>query len=369
MTSQPPQDPRIKEVWERLSSLITTFGAPASAPGGRDDLDRAIRCLDALEAELTRVRAAEDHARQRFAELSEMIAAIVAFDYSKRVSLTEKDDIFDGFAVFLNMLVEELAISTVSTAYVSNIIESMSALVLVMDEKATIKTVNEATTSASGYSKDRLIGQPITVLFPDVDVAPVIRDGATLNLETLGRTSEGAALPVFFSASLMRNRKRQIEGVVCVARDLTEIQRDEHERLHMREAMQRQTILLEEMSTPLIPVTDEVVVMPLVGTMDHERAKRMCEALLQGVVSRRAKAAIIDVTGLRSVDELGVQGLVNAAQGLRLVGAEVVLTGIRPEVALILTRLGVDLRGITTSGSLQSAIVEILRRLGKQSFC
>jgi rsbT co-antagonist protein RsbR len=348
--------------------LIAALAAPAPAPDDEDDLDQSIRCLDALEAELTRVRAGEAHAAQRFADLSDMIAAIVAFDYSKRVELTEKDDIFDGFAVFLNMLVEELSVSTVSTAYVNNIIESMSALVLVLDEQARIKTVNDAVTSLCGHARSELLGQPIQQVFPDVDVAVVLRDGVAIHLETSGRTKAGASFPALFSASLMRNRKRQIEGIVCIGRDLTESKRAEEERLRMRDAMQRQAILVEELSTPLIPITDDVVVMPLVGTMDQQRAERVCEALLRGVVERRAKAAIIDVTGVRAVDRPGLEGIVSAAKGLRLVGAEVILTGIRPEVAAILMSLDVDLRGIVTSGSLQSAIVDLLRRFGKSSF-
>jgi rsbT co-antagonist protein RsbR len=123
-----------------------------------------------------------------------------------------------------------------------------------------------------------------------------------------------------------------------------------------------QEATLVELSTPLVPITDRIVAMPLIGAMDAKRSERVLEALLQGVAERGAEVAILDVTGVPVVDTDVANGLIRAAQGVRLLGAEVVLTGIRPDVARTLVDLGADLRGVVTQSSLQQGIEYALRR-------
>lgn len=117
-----------------------------------------------------------------------------------------------------------------------------------------------------------------------------------------------------------------------------------------------QAAMLAELSTPLIPVTNEIVVMPLVGALDTQRVQRVLETLLQGIEQHHAHTAIIDITGVPIVDTQVANTLIQAALAVRLLGAEVVLTGIRPEVAQTLVTLGVDLRNIVTKHSLHSGI-------------
>jgi PAS domain S-box-containing protein len=145
-----------------------------------------------------------------------------------------------------------------------------------------------------------------------------------------------------------------------------ERQRAESERAHMREEVIRvQDELLAELSTPLIPLNPRVVLMPLVGEIDARRARRMLEALLRGLEQTRAHVAIIDITGVPNVDAHVADTLVRAANAARLLGTEVVLTGIRAGVARTLVRLGTDLSGLNTRKTLQEGIalaLEYLRR-------
>jgi anti-anti-sigma regulatory factor len=122
------------------------------------------------------------------------------------------------------------------------------------------------------------------------------------------------------------------------------------------EIIRVQAATLAELSTPLIPISDQVVAMPLIGAMDAERAQRVLEALVHGIAASRARIAILDITGVPTVDTLVADGLLRAARGVQLLGAQVVLTGIRPEVAQTLVTLGVNLTGIVTQRSLQSGI-------------
>ena len=119
-------------------------------------------------------------------------------------------------------------------------------------------------------------------------------------------------------------------------------------------AAQRARLL--ELSTPLIPITQRILVMPLIGTMDTDRAQQAIEAMLEGASSRRAEFVILDITGLKRVDESVAAMLVNAASGLRLLGARTVITGIQPDVARTLVHIEASLQGIVTKATLQDGI-------------
>lgn len=118
---------------------------------------------------------------------------------------------------------------------------------------------------------------------------------------------------------------------------------------------------VRELATPLIPLLDRVVVMPLIGTLDLERANQVMETLLAGLQAHRATIAILDITGMRGMDAQAAQTLLGAARACRLLGAMVFLTGIQPQIAQTLILLGIDLDGITTRNTLQAGIAEALR--------
>jgi rsbT co-antagonist protein RsbR len=141
--------------------------------------------------------------------------------------------------------------------------------------------------------------------------------------------------------------------------DVTERKRAEkalRQSIALEETILAQNAVLAELSTPLIPISDQIVAMPLIGSVDSRRAQQVIETLLQGIATSGAQIAILDITGVPVVDTQVADALIRAAQAVKLLGAEVVLTGIRPEVAQTLVGLGTDLRGIVTRSSLQSGI-------------
>ena len=166
------------------------------------------------------------------------------------------------------------------------------------------------------------------------------------------------------SSQELMERNRQLQ------QDLAERQRKEaalrhaeEERLKLQDEMIRmQAAALEQLSTPLIPISEDILVMPLIGTIDSRRAQKMMETLLQGLVAHHARAVILDITGVPVVDSAVAQGLLRAAQAAQLLGAQVVLTGIRPEVAQTLVGIGANLRGIVTYSTLQNGISAALAR-------
>lgn len=122
------------------------------------------------------------------------------------------------------------------------------------------------------------------------------------------------------------------------------------------ELLQAQQRTIQELSTPLMPLSDNVVAMPLVGSIDSKRAMQILETLLEGVAEHQAERAIIDITGVKVVDTQVANVILQAAQAVKLLGAEVILTGISPTLAMTLVHLGADMSGIVTCSTLQAGI-------------
>lgn len=133
------------------------------------------------------------------------------------------------------------------------------------------------------------------------------------------------------------------------------------------EIIEAQRASLRELSTPLIPITSSVMIMPLIGSIDTLRARLVIETLLEGIVSNATRWVILDITGVAVVDTQVANTLIQAAQSVRLIGAEVVLTGIRPEVAQTLVGLGVSLSELVVHSTLQNGIAYALRQTQRTS--
>ena len=122
-----------------------------------------------------------------------------------------------------------------------------------------------------------------------------------------------------------------------------------------------QRIALQELSASLIPVFEKISVMPLVGTIDTERAKLIMENILDGVVKQRAEVVLLDITGVPVVDTMVAHHIIQAADAVRLIGAKCMLVGIRPEIAQTIVALGIELENFTTTSTLQRGMQEALK--------
>ncbi len=121
---------------------------------------------------------------------------------------------------------------------------------------------------------------------------------------------------------------------------------------------------IEALSTPVVPLMRGIILLPLVGAIDSERSMQVIDQLLVGVQQHRARLALVDITGVPIVDTSVANSLIRAAHAVGLLGAQVVLVGIRPEVAQTMVMLGVDLSTVATRGNLQSGIEYALGRMG-----
>jgi rsbT co-antagonist protein RsbR len=130
------------------------------------------------------------------------------------------------------------------------------------------------------------------------------------------------------------------------------------------EVIQRQQQELLELSTPVVKLWDGVVAVPLIGTLDSARTQIVMENLLQRIVETGASIAIIDITGVPTVDTLVAQHLLKTVAAARLMGADCIISGIRPQIAQTIVHLGVELHGTVTKASLADAIATALRQTG-----
>lgn len=127
-----------------------------------------------------------------------------------------------------------------------------------------------------------------------------------------------------------------------------------------------QKMALKELSAPLIPVVDKISVMPLIGTIDTERAKLIMENLLSGVIEHRAEVVLIDITGVPVVDTMVAHHIIQASEAVRLVGATCILVGIRPEIAQTIVNLGINLNKFPTKSTLKKGIETALEMTQRQ---
>lgn len=122
------------------------------------------------------------------------------------------------------------------------------------------------------------------------------------------------------------------------------------------EVILRQTDEITEISTPVISVWEGILALPIIGTLDSQRTQVVMENLLQQIVDTNSSIAILDISGVPAVDSLVAQHLLKTIRATRLMGAECIISGIRPEIAQTIVHLGIDLSGIITKASMASAL-------------
>jgi rsbT co-antagonist protein RsbR len=135
-------------------------------------------------------------------------------------------------------------------------------------------------------------------------------------------------------------------------------------QLSREQVISRQQMELLELSTPVVKLWDGILALPMIGTLDSARTQIVMESLLQKIVETESQIAIIDITGVPTVDTLVAQHLLKTVTALRLMGADCIISGVRPQIAQTIVHLGVDLQGVTTKANLADALALALKRTG-----
>jgi rsbT co-antagonist protein RsbR len=251
------------------------------------------------------------------------------------------------------------------------IVDHAPALISRLTPDGRVLYMNTTCERVLGYKREEVIGQELLpILYPGELMEPVneylriaAEGGDVRDYELALRTRDGELRTLTWNSFNRFGPDGELLEVVSLGVDVTARKASEAERMRLQEQIiAMQAAALVALSTPLIPISKDVVVMPLIGAIDEARARQIMETLLSGISQSQASTAILDITGVATVDSGVAHALLQAARAARMLGAQVVLTGIRPDVAQTLVRMGTDLEGIVTRGTLQSGIAFALER-------
>jgi anti-anti-sigma factor len=225
---------------------------------------------------------------------------------------------------------------------------------------------NPAFRAMTGYGDDVLTMKSFDLIYEDITqlhevtrqiLSHDVWQGIITYRRKDGTTFAGHAstFPIYHDDETIA--ARDMQAWVAIVRDVTEQLQAEQEQLRLKEqviAIQRDT--LRTLSTPLIPLDEHIVAMPIIGEIDQDRAQHITTTLLEGIAAHRATVAILDITGVHALNSHNATLLVQAAQAARLLGAQVVLTGISPDIARTLVRLNIDMGAFVTFARFQKGI-------------
>lgn len=171
-------------------------------------------------------------------------------------------------------------------------------------------------------------------------------------------------LPSGGAISVFRDITRQTKLEEDLARKNDDLaKRDEQNR----DLIERLRLALDELSTPVLEVSDDVIVLPVIGVVDSQRSAQMAERLLSEVVRTKARFVIVDITGVEVIDTATADRFVKLARGVELLGARCIMSGIQPAVAQTLVELGVHFSGMATQRNLQHALDACQTALARRS--
>ena len=226
---------------------------------------------------------------------------------------------------------------------------------MTIDADGRVTDVNNATVVATGRPKDQLIGTDFSRYFTDPEKAKrgyehVFKEGHVRDYPLELRSREGRIVPVLFNASVYRNSAGEVIGIFAAARDISE-------RKEAEARIQQQSNEIMELSTPVMQVWNGVVVAPLIGSLDSARTQQFMERLLSRIVETNSPVALVDIMGVPTIDTQTAQHLIETITAVRLLGSQVILTGVRPAIAQTLVHLGVNLSDILTRSSLSAGLL------------
>ena len=229
--------------------------------------------------------------------------------------------------------------------------------IILLDPEGHVARWSPSAERLKGYTSGEILGKHFSCFYPPEAVKRGLPDREISVAAEKGRfedegwrvRKDGVTFWANVVITALRDKNGRLLGFGKITRDLTE-------RKQAERRIQEQAREILEMSTPVMQVWEGVVVAPLIGSLDSERTQRFMERLLERVVETNSPVALVDIMGVPTVDTKTAQHLIETISAVRLLGAQVVLTGVQPAIAQTLVHLGINLSDITTRSSLAAGL-------------
>jgi PAS domain S-box-containing protein len=229
--------------------------------------------------------------------------------------------------------------------------------IVMLDPKGRVVSWNSGAERIKGYTPEEIIGKDFTCFYPPEAIQ---RGLPQQELETAAKEGrfedegwrvrkDGSQFWANAIITALRDPAGALRGYAKVTRDLTE-------RKQAEERIQQQSKEILDLSTPVMQVWRGIVTAPLIGSLDSQRTQQFMERLLNAIVETNSPVALVDIMGVPTIDTQTAQHLIETISAVRLLGAQVILTGVRPVIAQTLVHLGIDLSDIITRSSLAAGL-------------
>jgi PAS domain S-box-containing protein len=240
--------------------------------------------------------------------------------------------------------------------------------ITILDPKGHITTWSPAAERLKGYRADEIIGKHFSAFYTREDISG---GKCERELEVAAREGrfedegwrvrkDGSRFWANVIITALRDSQNSLRGFGKVTRDLTERKQSEDR------VRQQAKEILEMATVPIVQVWEGIILVPLIGMLDSARTQQLMERLLLRLTETASPVALIDITGVPAIDTQTAQHLIETIKAVRYVGAEVVLTGVRPAIAQTLVHLGIDLSNVATRSSLTAGLRVALGMLNLQ---
>ncbi len=241
------------------------------------------------------------------------------------------------------------------------LLDHLPLVVWAIDHKGIFTFHDGIGAEPSGLPRGALTGQNIFELFPDSDTVLRALEGKPLHDIAVNENLvwENWYVPV-------RDEKEGVWNVIGLSLNITEAHQARTDLEAKLALIERQQAVIDDLETPIIQVWDHILTLPMVGMVDSRRAARLTDDLLTRVSRTQAKFAILDLTGVEVVDTATAAHLLNIIAAVRLLGAEGIITGIRPNIAQTIISLGLDLSRVRTLATLRDGLAFAIRKLGER---
>jgi rsbT co-antagonist protein RsbR len=243
-------------------------------------------------------------------------------------------------------------------------LEEMDISVWAVDTRGAYSFQEGKALSAMGLRPRQQLGESVFDIFDEPTSLPTRRALAGERVDLVIPLGD-----VIWETAIrpLRDEQGHIEGAFGISINVTEREKARAEVESKVALIERQQEVIRDLETPIIQVWDRVLTLPMIGMVDSRRASRVMENLLAAVTKGQARFAILDLTGVEIVDTATANHIIGMIRAIRLLGAEGIITGLRPNVAQTIVSLGLDLSSILTLASLRDGLSMAIRRMAGEN--